>query len=182
MASTKSKRARRRRSAQGAPRAVPSTRREDRAAQKAGTDRHRRRAARTLGTEGERPLGVFGAVPVSEAAILGGLITAVVGFLRHSHLTIVLGLVICGLGVMEVAGREHLSGFRSHSALLAAIPAVGVEVGAVAVFGDPHNRGILLIIIVPVFAVLFWGLRHRFAIARQARVARAARGTAPSST
>jgi hypothetical protein len=180
MASTKSKRGRRRRP-QRAPRAVASTRRVEREAAKAETDRRRRRSTRTLGTEGKRPLGVFGAVPVSEAAILGGLITAVVGFLRHSHLPVVLGLVLCGLGVMEVAGREHLSGFRSHSALLAAIPAVGVEVGTVSVFGDPHNRGILLIIIVPVFALLFWGLRHRFQIARHTRVMRAARATAPTA-
>ncbi len=164
-----------------APQAVASTRREDRAARRAAADNERRRSTRTLGTEGERPLGVFGAVPVSEAAILGGLITAVVGFLNHAHVTIVIGLVICGLGVMEVAGREHFSGFRSHSSLLAAIPAIGVEVGVVALFGDPHNRGFLIIVIVPVFALLFWGLRHRFQIARHARVMRAARPRAPTA-
>ncbi len=123
---------------------------------------------------------MFGRVPVSEAAILGGLIAAVVGFVRGDHLAIVVGLVICGLGVMEVAGREHLSGFRSHSALLAGIPTVGIEVGVVALFGDPGDRGLLLLVVVPVFALFFWALRHRFQIARQARVAATARGGAPS--
>ena len=33
------------------------------------------------------------------------------------------GALVCGLGVTEVTAREHFSGFRSHSALLAAFPA-----------------------------------------------------------
>jgi hypothetical protein len=32
----------------------------------------------------------------------------------------------------------------------------------------------LLLVIVPVYAVLFWALRRRFLVARQARVARGA--------
>ena len=158
---------------------MASTRRADRAASGSARDTERRRAARTLGREGERPLGVFGRVPVSEAAILGGLVAAVVGFLRHSHLAIIVGLAITGLGVMEVAGREHFAGFRSHSALLAGVPAVGLEAAIAGLLGDPHDRGVLLIVVVPVFALFFWGLRHRFQIARQARVAATARGGAP---
>lgn len=116
---------------------------------------------------------------MSEIAILAGIVAAIIGFVSHAKVTVVVGLVICALGVMEVTGREHFSGYRSHSALLAAIPAVGAEAGIVAAFGDPSDRGLLLLIVVPLFALFFFALRQRFRIARQARVARAARGAAP---
>ena len=179
MASQKSRRARKRRRRATAPRAVASTRREVRAQRRATSDSVRRRASRQLGREGERPRGPFGGVPVSEVAILAGLAAAIVGFVGSGRVALVVGLVICALGVMEVTGREHFSGYRSHTALLAGIPAVGVEVAVVALFGDPRQRGFLALVIVPVFGILFWALRHRFMIARQARVTRSARGTAP---
>ena len=179
MPSQKSKRARRRRGSGTAPRAVASTRREARAERATATADRRRRAQRQLGREGERPPSPFGGVPVSEVAIGAGLVAAVVGFASSAELPLIVGLVMCGLGVMEVTGREHFSGYRSHTALLAAIPAVGIEAGVVALFGDPQQRGLLLLVIVPVFGILFWALRRRFQIARQARVARTARGAAP---
>jgi hypothetical protein len=83
--------------------------------------------------------------------------------------------------VCEITGREHFSGYRSHTALLAGIPAVLIEVGVVAIFGEPKQRAFLLAIVVPVFAILFWLLRRQFMIARQARVVRGARGGVPLS-
>jgi type IV secretory pathway TrbD component len=179
MAAAKTKRKQRKR--EGAPRAVASTRRSERAAKQAQSRDARRRASRDLGREGERPRGLFGAVPVSEVAILAGMVAAIVGFINESKLPVIVGLVICGLGVVEVTGREHFSGYRSHSALLAAVPSIAIEAGIVAAFGDPQQRAWLLVIIVPLFAVLFFALRHRFRIARQARVARTARASAPRS-
>jgi len=128
---------------------------------------------------GERPRGLFGGVPVSEVAILAGMIVAVVGVVEHARVTIIIGLVICALGVVEVTGREHFTGYRSHSALLAAVPTVALEAIVVGVFGDPSDRAWLLLIMVPVFALLFFALRQRFRIARQARAAQVARGAAP---
>ncbi len=171
-----SKTKRRRRPSQSAPRAVASTRRADRAAQRERAAQLRRRAGRDLGRDGERPRGLFGAVPVSEVAILAGIVAAVIGFFDQAEVAIIVGLVVCGLGVMEVCGREHFTGYRSHSALLAALPAVAVEAGVVAAFGDPSDRAWLLLVVVPVFALFFFALRQRFRVARQARVARAARG------
>ena len=158
---------------------MASSRREERAARVAAAADTQRRAGRRLGSEGERPRGLFGAVPVSEAAILAGIVAAVVGFVQRSPLPLVVGLIICGLGVMEVVGREHFTGYRSHTALLAAIPAIGIEAALAALVGHSPGKGLLLVIVVPVFALLFWALHRRFRIARQARVARAARGTAP---
>jgi hypothetical protein len=135
-----------------------------------------RRSSRQLGSEGERPRGLFGGVPVSEIAILAGIVAAVYGFLSKAGLPLVVGLIICGLGVMEVVGREHFSGFRSHTVLLAGIPAVGVEAAVAVLAGHSPGRGPLLVIVVPVFGVCFWFFRRQFAAARQARVARSARG------
>jgi hypothetical protein len=90
-------------------------------------------------------------------------------------------LIVCALGVCEITAREHFSGYRSHTALLAGIPAVAIEAGLVALFGEPKQRGLLLVVVVPVFSILFWLLRRRFLIARQARVARSARGGVPLS-
>jgi hypothetical protein len=160
---------------------VPSGRRDERATRAAETQRRRQRAHRQLGREGERPEGPFGGLPVSEVAILLGIIGAVFGFLNGGGPALVVGLVVCALGVCEITAREHFSGFRSHTALLAAIPAVAIEATLVAIFGEPKQRGLLLLVVVPVFAILFWLLRRRFLTARQARVARSARGGVPLS-
>jgi hypothetical protein len=179
--SQKSKRSHKRRTPDRAPRAVPSSRRDERAVRAAQAARERQRGRRQLGREGERPEGPFGGLPVSEAAILLGIIGAVFGFLNGGGPALVVGLVVCALGVCEITAREHFSGFRSHTALLAAIPAVLIEVGVVAIFGEPKQRAFLLAVVVPVFAILFWLLRRQFMTARQARVARTARGGVPLS-
>jgi len=134
--------------------------------------RTERRASRQLGTEGERPPGPFGNLPISELAIFAGGIGVVVGVIQNGGPSLVVGLVVCGLGVLEVTGREHFSGFRSHSSLLAGIPAVAAGALVVAVFGQPRQRALVLLVVIPVYAVLFWVLRGRFRRARQARVAR----------
>jgi hypothetical protein len=172
VASRKPTKSRKRRNPRGAPRAVPSTRREVRAERDATADRGRQRARRQLGREGERPQSPFGGLPISELAILVGLIAAVIGFINGGGPALVVGLVICALGVIEITAREHFSGYRSHTALLAAIPAVALEAGLVLAFGEPKQRALLLVVVVPVFGGLFWLLRRRFMVARQARVAR----------
>lgn len=151
---------------------MPSTRREVRAEREQLAERDRRRAGRQLGREGARPPSPFGGLPVSEIGILIGLVTAVIGFITGGRAAVVVGIVICAFGVVEITAREHFSGYRSHTALLAAIPAVGLEAAIVIVFGGPKQRALLLVVVVPVFAVLFWLLRRRFLAARQARVSR----------
>jgi hypothetical protein len=127
------------------------------------------RQARTDTTYGERPASPFGAVPVSEVAILAGAVALLVGWLNRSGVTLVVGALVCALGVVEVTGREHFSGYRSHSTLLAGVVAVAVET-VLGVIVAPHDRLLLLIVVVPVFATTFKVLRDRFVIARQARV------------
>jgi hypothetical protein len=125
-----------------------------------------------LGRVGERPPGPFGGLPVSELAILGGIVAVVVGVTRGSSTALAVGIVVCALGVLELTAREHFSGYRSHTALLAGIPAVALEAAIALVFGQPTRRPELLIPVIPAFLALFWVLRRRFRAARQARVAR----------
>jgi hypothetical protein len=166
------KRPHKRRNPAAAPRAVASTRRDERAERSAVAEREYRRGRRQLGREGERPESPFGGLPISELAILVGFVALVVGFIGGGGPALVVGIILCALGVIEVTAREHFSGYRSHTALLAGIPAVAIEAGLVLIFGAPKQRLLLLVVVVPVFALLFWLLRRKFLAARQARVAR----------
>ncbi len=176
MATPKSKRSsRKRRKRNSAPRAVVSTRRDDRAERRTEASRELRRGSRQLGREGQRPESPFGGLPISEIAIFAGIIGAVVGFITNREPVVIVGVVVCALGVAEICGREHFSGYRSHTTLLAALPAIGAETAIVAIFGEPKPRLLLLVFIVPLYGLLFWLLRRSFISARQARVARVAR-------
>jgi hypothetical protein len=179
MAAQRSKRrSRKRRNSGTAPRAVPSGRRERspvREPPRASTQRH---APSPLSAYGERPPSPFGGLPVSEVAIFAGAVGLIVGLIQRGGPALVVGVIVCTLGVLEVTSREHFSGYRSHTTLLAAIPAVGLEVAVVALIGAPRQRLLLLLVIVPVYAVVFWSLRKRFRTARQARVARPPGGPA----
>jgi hypothetical protein len=170
VASQRSKRKQRNRGS--APRAVPSQRRELRAERVVGADRERRRTETKLGARGERPPSPFGGLPVSEVAIFAGLISLVLWLINGGTAELVVGSLVCALGVIEVTAREHFSGYRSHTTLLAAIPAVVLEASLFAAGVRPRERVLLLLAVVPVFALGFWWLRKRFAVARQSRVAR----------
>jgi hypothetical protein len=176
MAQPKSKRSRKRRNPSAAPRAVPSQRRVERADKLAvaARDERRERKRRTgLDARGERPPSPFGGLPVSEIAIFAGAVAFVVGFISGGGPAVIVGIVLCALGVLEVTAREHFSGYRSHALLLAAIPAIGVMflVGAIVGTG-PKHRGVLVGAAVPVFALLVWQLRNRYQAAHHRRTAR----------
>jgi hypothetical protein len=111
-------------------------------------------------------------VPVSELAILAGGISFVVGVIQGGGPALYVGLIVLALGVIEITAREHFSGYRSHTTLLAAVPAVALEAVLAVTVGLGRSRALLLVIVVPVFAGLFYLLRRRFMVARQARVAR----------
>jgi len=72
----------------------------------------------------------------------------------------------------EVTAREHFTGFRSHSTLLAAVPAVILETLIVQFIGVPSVALLLFLPVIPVFALSFYLLRRAFLVARQTRLAR----------
>ncbi len=171
MAQPKSRR-RTRKARGGSPRAVPSSRRTERSARERQASTAHRQANRTLGTVGERPAGVFGGVPVSEFAIFAGLVALVIGMVDHGGPALEVGIIVMALGVAEVTAREHFSGFRSHTTLLAFLPAVIVGALYALVVGAPRQRILLVVPVIPVFALCYWLLRRHFSVARHARVIR----------
>jgi hypothetical protein len=123
-------------------------------------------------TYGEPPPNPFGGFPASELAIFAGAVGVIVGLTAKAAPALVVGIIVCALGVAEFTAREHFSGYRSHATLLAGMPAVGVGVAMIALLGGSLRRGLLVPVVLAVFGVLFWLLRRRFRAARQARVIR----------
>ncbi len=146
------------------------SRRQQREERERQAARERALANRSLGTYGERPAGIFEPVPVSEIAILAGLVAVVVGLLEGGGPALIVGAIVCAVGVVEFTAREHFSGYRSHAMLLAAVPAVVVEVLLALFVGVPTRRILLLAPVLPVFAFSFWLLHRAFGAARHARV------------
>ena len=70
----------------------------------------------------ERPQAPWGSFPLTELTVLIGLIMLIAGFASGGFsgtLMIGVGITLASLGGLELAIREHFSGYRSHSALLA---------------------------------------------------------------
>ena len=75
----------------------------------------------------ERPGAPWGSFPLTELTVLVGLVLLVAGFASGDSggtLMIAVGITLGALGGLELAVREHLAGYRSHSTLLALACAV----------------------------------------------------------
>lgn len=76
---------------------------------------------------GERPRPPWYPLPLSELLILVGIVGVIVGFGRgisHGGPPLLAGIAAVAIGTLEVTLREHRSGFRSHTVMLAALPVV----------------------------------------------------------
>jgi hypothetical protein len=183
----------------GSPGAAQSSRAavDSPAATKAARRRQRSRGARppkrggasgfgALLPAGERPPPPWHPLPLSEILILFGALGVVVGFLRaagassvNSALSrggaaLIAGLAAVIIGTVEVTLREHLSGYRSHTIILALLPVIVLDAAAVlalAPFGTAARLAMLAADIA-VFAFLYKLLRARFLDARRERVFR----------
>ncbi|HEU0023077.1 MAG TPA: hypothetical protein VFQ12_00500 [Thermoleophilaceae bacterium] len=111
----------------------------------------------------ERPPAPWGSLPLSELLVLLGIVLIVWGFVRGSDGQEVLaaGLVIASLGGGELALREHLGGYRSHSSLLAGV-ATFVSVTVLVVTAGPVALWVLLVVGVGVFGGTFYAMRELF--------------------
>ena len=112
----------------------------------------------------ERPPAPWGSFPLSELVILIGIVVIVWGFLSgrdRGEERVAAGLVLASLGGGELALREHLAGYRSHSALLAGVAAFAV-VTAVALTLGPVKVWVLLLAGVAVFGGAFYAMRELF--------------------
>jgi hypothetical protein len=135
-----------------------STRAERDAArrERAATPAPRRRTS-------DRPTAPWGSFPLSELIIFLGLILILWGAARGSggEEMLAAGLVIASLGGGELALREHMAGYRSHTTLLAG-GAAFVAVTVVALGFGPVKVWVLLALGVLVFAGTFYAMRELF--------------------
>jgi hypothetical protein len=112
----------------------------------------------------DRPAAPWGSFPLSELVILIGIGLMVWGFLSggsQGNVRLGAGLVLASLGGLELALREHLAGYRSHSSILAGAAALLV-VSLLALGPGPHLVWVLTLIAVVVFALAFYGFRALF--------------------
>ena len=111
----------------------------------------------------DRPSAPWGSFPLSELVILLGLVLILWGAARGSGggQMLAAGLVIASLGGGELALREHLAGYRSHSSLIAGVAAF-VAVTVVALGLGPVKVWVLVVLGVLVFAGTFYGMRELF--------------------
>ena len=111
----------------------------------------------------ERPAAPWGNFPLSEIVILLGLVLILWGAVRGSggQEMLAAGLVIASLGGGELALREHLGGYRSHSSLLAGVAAF-VVVTVVALGFGPVQVWVLLVLGAGVFTGTFYAMREVF--------------------
>jgi hypothetical protein len=112
----------------------------------------------------ERPKAPWHPFPLVELCVLVGIVLIVVGAITgldtdRGRLALLCGLVLASLGGLDTALREHFNGFRSHSSLLAGLPAVLVA-GALFFGGAPWIAVITAGVVV--FAFGFWAFRTAF--------------------
>jgi hypothetical protein len=112
---------------------------------------------------GERPTAPWGSFPLSELVILLGIVLILWGAVRGSdgEEMLAAGLVIASLGGGELALREHMAGYRSHSSLLAGVAAF-IAVTVVALGLGPVKVWVLVVLGAAVFAGTFYAMRELF--------------------
>jgi hypothetical protein len=144
--------------------AARSERRAERPSATGGARQAPRRARPGRPPASERPPAAWGSFPLSELVILLGIVVIFWGLFSggsQGNERVAAGLVLASLGGGELALREHLAGFRSHSTLLAGVAAF-VVVTAIALGLGPVDLWVLLVAGGAVFAGTFYAMRELF--------------------
>jgi hypothetical protein len=126
---------------------------------------------------GARPQAPWHPWPLSELLILVGAIGTIVGLRRgvsHGGPALFAGLAAVMIGTLEVTWREHVSGYRSHTIMLALLPTIAFHtlllVGLSLLTPVSSSLKVAPVVIdVPLFAFLFKVLRARYLDARRER-------------
>jgi hypothetical protein len=78
----------------------------------------------------ERPKAPWHPFPLVELCVLAGIVLLVLGLInfdsRQGKTMLIVGLALGSLGGLDTAAREHFSGFKAHTTVLAGVPAVAV--------------------------------------------------------
>ena len=113
----------------------------------------------------DRPPPLWGAFPLTELVTLLGIVLMVWGFLseggRNGNSKIAAGLAIASIAGLELAIREHVTGFRSHTTLLSGAVAILVIV-VLGLGAGLSTLGLLLLAGALAFGATFLGLRELF--------------------
>jgi hypothetical protein len=111
----------------------------------------------------EAPKAPWAPFPLVELCVLVAIVLIVLGFVsdgpRRGAL-LACGIALASLAGLEIAIREHVAGFRSHSALLAGAAALIVVVPLYFLSGLPQL--VLLAAGALVYSLGFVGLRRAF--------------------
>jgi hypothetical protein len=112
----------------------------------------------------ERPKAPWHPFPLVELCVLVGIVLIVVGAIAgldsdRGRVALLCGLVLASLGGLDTALREHFNGYRSHSTLLAGLPAALVA-GALFFARAPWIAVAASAVVV--FLTGFWGFRSAF--------------------
>ncbi|HEX8049867.1 MAG TPA: hypothetical protein VF504_00230 [Solirubrobacterales bacterium] len=75
--------------------------------------------AKRVSAPDERPPAPWGNAPLAELVILAGIVSLAIGVIGGRPTAIGVGVALASLGGLEVAVREHLAGYRSHTTMLA---------------------------------------------------------------
>lgn len=106
------------------------------------------------------PPAPWGSFPLAELTILAGIVMLGVGVFGGTATAIAVGVVLAGIGGMEVAIREHLAGYRSHTTLLSG--AVFVFIVALLFYAAGQLLAVAIAVGAVAFVLSFLGLRRAF--------------------
>lgn len=115
---------------------------------------------RRVNNPDERPPAPWGNFPLAELVIFAGIVCLIVGLVGQAQTAIGVGVVLAGLGGLEVALREHFGGYRSHTTLLAGAVFV-LAVGLVYYVAD-QILAVALGVGAVAFAIAFYLARRAF--------------------
>ena len=116
--------------------------------------------ARRVAAPDERPPAPWGNLPLAELSVLAGIICLAIGLFGGTPKLVGLGVVLAGLGGLEVSAREHFAGYRSHTTLLAGTVFV-LATGCLYYLAD-LILAVCLGIGAAAFLVVFYLLRRAF--------------------
>lgn len=118
------------------------------------------RPAKRVTSPDERPPAPWGSAPLAELVILAGIVSLAIGVIGGHPTAIGLGVALAGLGGLEVAIREHLAGYRSHTTMLAGFAFVLVT--GLVFYAADQILAVALATGAVAFAIVFYLARRAF--------------------
>ncbi len=118
--------------------------------------------ARRRPTRDERPPAPWGAFPLMELSVLVALVLGIGGFViggKRGGVMLACAAALGSLAGLEISIREHFAGYRSHTTVLSAAPAV---VAMAVLFFTDAPRVAMLGAGIGVFLCAFYVLREVF--------------------